>query len=92
MVLNSFKDYTRGQVLALNALRNQNGTSPAVFHVRILELHTSTLSCTMVIDIVNEEGRTTEGVAFLKLLDRRFSDALRGQSDAKPWTKDIEQA
>lgn len=79
MVLNPFKDYTPGQVLALNALRNHDGTSPAVLHVRIREFRTRTLSCTMVVEIVNEESLTTKGVAFLKLFDRRFSDSLRNQ-------------
>lgn len=46
---------------------------------------------TMIVDLLDEEGLAKkDGVAFLKLFDRRFSDGLRRHSRAKPWTKDIE--
>lgn len=46
----------------------------------------------MVVDIL-DEGRSPESsrIAFLKLFDRRFADALRKDSVIEPWTKRIER-
>ncbi|KAK0636372.1 hypothetical protein B0T17DRAFT_613113 [Bombardia bombarda] len=64
-----------------------------VIHARIREIHTRTLSCTMVVDILDDgEPPTASSTAFLKLFDRRFADQLRRDNGIELWTKDMEQA
>lgn len=93
MALSPFKDYSLGQVLSLNVIRNHDQASAVVMHARVRRLHTRTMSCTMVVDLVDKDRvLQKDGTAFLKLFDRRFSDTARNFSGVKPWTEDIEQA
>lgn len=88
MTFSPFKDYALGQVLTLNVVRDHDEPSPWVLHARVRRLHTRSLSCTMVVDLLDEEHvLLKDGVAFLKLFDRRFSDNLRSQCPFEPWTR-----
>lgn len=88
MIFSPFKDYALGQVLTLNVVRDHDEPSPWVLHARVRRLHTRSLSCTMVVDLLDEEHvLLKDGVAFLKLFDRRFSDSLRSQCPFEPWTR-----
>ena len=80
-----FEEYAVGQILTLNILAN------STMRVRIRQLHTRTLSCTMMVDVLNEMHPEKESAAFLKLFDRRFSDGLREEWGIEPWTKDTEE-
>lgn len=84
----SFTGYSIGQALALNFCSSH--TSP--IRVRISELCTRTLSCTMVVDIVDNGGTTLPPRAFLKLYDRRFADQIRRDNGTEEWSADLEKA
>lgn len=76
--------------MTLNVCSGHTHRFSCSIQVRIRELHTRTLSCTMLVDIVD----TTEGLpsrAFLKLYDRRFADQLRRDYKLKEWTASLEQ-
>lgn len=90
-----FDDYVAGQVLALNTPQDYDHglTTGSALNVRIRKLHTRTLSCTMVVDVLDETPTQVKpGVAFLKLFDQRFSDQLRKDNGIKSWTRSKEQA
>ena len=63
----------------------------STIHVRIRKLHTRTLSCTTVVDIM-DRGQLLPLAAFLKLYDHRFADQLRRDNKVKKWTGEVEQA
>lgn len=93
MSRSTFDEYATSQVLTLNVLPNHGHASASVMHVRIRQLHTRTLSFTMVVDILDKQRpQTASGMAFLKLFDRRFAEQLRRDNGIEPWTKSIEQA
>ena len=88
-----FDDYLADQVLTLNVLPDHGHVSASAMQVRIRQLHTRTFSCTMVVDILEEERPSAaSGIAFLKLFDRRFADGLRRNNGIKPWTQGMEEA
>lgn len=91
-----FEEYHVGQVLDLkpdDAHCSYSSLSSPIF-ARIRELHSQTLSYTMVIDILHSDGsvNTSSSPAFLKLYDRRFAVQDREDNGIKPWTREVEQA
>lgn len=90
-----FEEYRVDQILTLNVRpeHDHDHVFPRVIHARIREIHTRTLSCTMVVDILDDsQPPTASSTAFLKLFDRRFADQLRRDNGIELWTKDTEQA
>ena len=88
-----FDGYVANQVLTLIVLPDHGHVSASAMQVGIRRFHTRTLSCTMVVDILDEEQPSAaSGIAFLKLFDRRFTDGLRRNYGVEPWTKGMEEA
>lgn len=84
-----FERYLPGQVLTLNAAESSDTLT-----VRISRLQTPhTLSCSMVVDILDGWGKddSVPTTAFLKLFDRRFAESFRRDNYIKPWSKDLEK-
>jgi hypothetical protein len=82
------EEYKVGKTITLNVLSRDNDLPSPTISVRIRELKTWTLSCTMVVDIDGSPERT----AFLKLYDRRFSQGLRKNEYVDPWEPATEEA
>lgn len=80
-----FQNYRLGDTLSL-AVDGSN-PSPNTIRVRIQELKTQTLSCTMVVEVDSKLGLVKQPVktTFLKLYDRRFSNRLRWCNGVAPW-------
>lgn len=87
----SFEGYSVGQQLTLNVCSGHASGLSSSIQVSIHELHTRTLSCTMVVDIL-DGGDLFPSRAFLKLFDRRFADQLRRDDGAKEWAAELELA
>lgn len=83
-----FGEYKIGETLVLSRLPQDSGLSSSTIDVRIRELKTFALSCTMIVDLDGSPERT----AFLKLYDRRFSRGLRHNLYVDPWKPAIENA
>ncbi|KAI0594418.1 hypothetical protein F4775DRAFT_574140 [Biscogniauxia sp. FL1348] len=85
--------YHIGQILNLTILNDQNDLTHSQLEVAVREIRQPfTLSCGLVVEIVkNTESYLDQGsIVFLKLYDRRLSDALRKDHDAAAWTSTIE--
>jgi hypothetical protein len=83
-----FEEYKVGETLSLNRLPQVSDLSSPTINVRIRELKTFALSCTMLVDIDGSPERTV----FLKLYDRRFSQGLRKNQCVDPWEPATEEA
>ena len=88
--LSSFEDYSAGQSLTLSVCPGYGRDISSSIRVRIHEFHTRTLSCTMLVDVIDGVD-ILPSPAFLKLFDRRFSDQLRSDNKIKDWTAQLEQ-
>jgi hypothetical protein len=82
------EEYKVGKTITLNILSQNSDLPSPTISVRVRELKTWTLSCTMVVDIDGSPERT----AFLKLYDRRFSQELRQSEYVDAWEPAIEEA
>ena len=97
-MLPSHEYYTVGQTLPLTRLSNKSDLSSPTIRVRIRELKTWSMSCTMVVDIETDTEADTDGsgpattTGFLKLYDRRFANGLREEQGVGTWTPAIEDA
>lgn len=87
--ISSFEGYSVGQTLTLNVCPGHGRDLGSQIRVRVRELHTRTLSCTIIVDVV--DGDILPSPAFLKLFDRRFSDQLRSEWKVDAWTPEREQ-
>ncbi|KAF5005143.1 hypothetical protein FDECE_8400 [Fusarium decemcellulare] len=89
-------DFVVGQTLTLGVRSGHPSTVPSTIHARIQQLHTRTLSCTMVVNPLEplEKGSVpgADESCFLKLFDRRFSEQLRSDNGIDPWTQGMEDA
>ena len=89
-----FEECQVGQILVLKA----DDAHPALsspsspIFVRIRQLHSHTLSCNMVFDILDKEGSVLldSSPAFLKLFDRRFAIQHRQDNGVELWTREVE--
>lgn len=92
----SVKEYQVDQVLALETddAHPQCPSLPSPLRVRIRRLISETLSCTMVVDVLDSNGSVVPELspAFLKLYDRRFAVQHRRDNGVEPWTREAEEA
>ncbi|KAK1762400.1 hypothetical protein QBC33DRAFT_623724 [Phialemonium atrogriseum] len=88
-----YEEYDVGQILTLNVLPEQTSPSSEL-RVRVRQLQKPrTLSCAMVVDILDGCNQEIQpATAFLKLFDRRFADQLRRDNGIDPWTKSMEES
>ena len=90
-----YEEYQVGQTLDLKPddLHNSFSSPTARIPVRIRQLHTQTLSCTMVVDMLDSNGSVSlsSSPAFLKLFDRRFATQHRRDNGINPWTPEDEK-
>ncbi|KAF4976071.1 hypothetical protein FZEAL_7218 [Fusarium zealandicum] len=85
--------YTLDQVLTLRVRPEHSSKLPPTIQVQVRQLHTRTLSCTMVVDPVGEvQSPNVENTVFLKLFDRRFAEQLRQDNGIEKWTRAMEEA
>jgi hypothetical protein len=92
--MSSHEDYKVGQTLSLTRLPHKSDLSSPTIRIRIQELKTRSMSCTMIVDIETDTdgGGPTTTTEFLKLYDRRFADGQREQECVGAWTPAIEDA
>ena len=88
-----FDKYDVGDILTLNILPERVSASQEL-QVRVRQLQLPrTLSCGMVVDILDGCSQGIQPTtAFLKLFDRRFADQLRDDNTIEPWEKDMEES
>lgn len=89
----SLDDFAVNQILTLGVRSEYVTDLPPTVRVRIHQLHTRTLSCTMTVHVLEgNQPLASKNPVFLKLFDRRFSEHLRRDQGIDPWTGVMENA
>lgn len=92
----SLEEYQVDQILALETddAHAQCPSMPSPIRVRIRRLISETLSCTMVVDVLDDNLSVVPDLspAFLKLYDRRFAVQHRRDNGVERWTREAEEA
>lgn len=79
--------YKTGQILTLHRDPEQDADGPEELKLRVIRLHQPwTLSCGMVVEILNDQLTNSGSLVFLKLFDWRFAHQLRAEERVGPWT------
>ena len=90
-----FEDYSLGQVLPLEVLSDHVGGLVPGSKLRVCVrriVYPRTLSCPLLVEILDTESGDLVRTAFLKLFDRRFACQLREDWAIKPWDQEKEKA